>query len=70
MENKNSLLKALGWSDELIKHFMIDEKEDTDEVFSELTEVVYDTNSFTVSCNHKLSDNSAIIMVSNNNRIN
>ncbi len=62
MVSKNSLLKELGWSDELINHFLIDDSEYTENSISEFSATVYDTNTFVINASQNLSRNAVIIM--------
>ena len=61
MASKKHLLKDLGWSDEIIRHFMIDDSEYTDTDEPELVATVYDTSSFIVNSNQKISGNAVIV---------
>ena len=61
MASKKNLLKELGWSDELISHFMIDDSEYTDTDKPELVATVYDMSSFIVNSNQKISGNAVIV---------
>lgn len=49
MVTKSEMLKELGWSDELIGHFLISDDNETDTNEPELIPEIYDTHSLTVS---------------------
>ena len=51
MEKKSELLKELGWSDDLIQHFMIDDSEYSNAEEKELETKMYETNSMTFTYN-------------------
>lgn len=51
MKSKVGLLQELGWNDELIKHFMIDDTEYLEQPEHELRADVFETNTFTLTCN-------------------
>ena len=67
MASKKNLLKELGWSDELIKHFMIDDSEYIDSDKPELVATIYDTSSYVVNLNHKVSGNTIEVALDSNN---
>ena len=51
MSKKSELLKELGWNEELIQHFMIDDSDYSSEEEKELKTEVYETNSLTFTYN-------------------
>ncbi len=55
MKSKTNLLKELGWSDELIQHFMIEDCEYSDDKELELQTKVYESNSLTFTYNAPVS---------------
>ena len=63
MQKKSNLLKELGWSDDLINHFMIEDNEYADQPQSELKTEVFDTNSLTISFNACSVGNAAVLKV-------
>lgn len=61
MPKKSSLLKELGWNDELIRHFMIDDVH-KDEALEELSDAkVYDSHSITLTFNAEKTGSSFFI---------
>ena len=51
MEKKSELLKELGWSEDLIQHFMIDDSVYSNAEEKELETEMYETNSMTFTYN-------------------
>lgn len=49
MTKKSDLLKELGWTDDLIRHFMVDDTDSWDSGNEELIAEVHDTHSMTVT---------------------
>ena len=51
MEKKSELLKELGWNEDLIQHFMIDDSVYSNAEEKELETEMYETNSMTFTYN-------------------
>ena len=49
MAKKSDLLKELGWTDDLIRHYMVEDMDFGDFGKEELISEVHDTNSMTVT---------------------
>lgn len=58
MVKKSELLKELGWNEDLIQHFMIDDSIFSEHEESDLKTEMFETNSMTVTFN---SENSGSI---------
>lgn len=65
MKRKSELFKELGWDDQLIKHFMIEEAESDDKEERELIAEVSDSRSMTVTFSAENSGSNYIVKNSN-----
>ncbi len=63
--NKSGLLKELGWSEELIRHYFVDDSDFIDETTQENNTITYDTTSFVISTVEKVTDNMAVVSTPN-----
>ena len=51
MTKKTDLLKELGWSDDLIRHFMVEDSEYLETTEPELVAEIFDSHSMRVTFN-------------------
>lgn len=61
MKNRTDLLKEIGWTDELIQHFLVDDSDLFEQRPDDLSPNVFDTNTYTVVCNAVTSGNQMIV---------
>lgn len=61
MGKKSDLLKELGWNDDLIRHYMIEDSDYSETVESQLVAEVYDSHSMTVTFNAENSGSSFVV---------
>jgi len=62
MPKKSDLLMMLGWSDELIRHFMVDDAGEVEQDNDNQIVEVYDTRTLMVDFNSSQSAGSNIIV--------
>jgi len=64
MAKKSDLLKELGWSDDLIRHYMVEDMDAGDFGNDELIAEVHDTHSMTVTFNAENPAGSSFVVMS------
>ena len=66
MPRKSDLLRGLGWDDNLIRHFMIEDSGYIESEDSPYIAEVYDSNSMTVTFNSENVGSNFIVKMHNN----
>lgn len=61
MNTKSDLLKELGWTEELIQHYFIDDSDFSDQPTDNLTPSIFDSNTYTVVCRAETSGNQIVV---------
>lgn len=51
MSKMVTILRSMGWDEELIQHFMIEDRDIEESTESIITNEIYDTNSITLTVN-------------------